>query len=291
MVITYRALLCESTEALLNCSDTPRLDAEILLSHLLGRERVWLAVHADDAAEEEICLQMRTLTARRANHEPIAYLVGTREFMGLPFRVRPGVLIPRPDTETLTEAVLKENTAEHPKIIDLCTGSGAIAVSLAHFIPGAAVAAVDFSEICVRTARENAEENNVGARVNVICADILHENFAEDFFRLLNSEEKADILVSNPPYIRSSELSVLMPDVRDYEPSSALDGGEDGLIFYRRIAQLAPALLWRGGLLALEAGYDQADDIAELLDRNGFCDIRFALDLSGIRRVVLARRD
>ncbi len=282
MVKTYQALLRESAEALSCTSDTPRLDAEILLSGLLGKERVWLAVHAREQATDEVCQKMQSLTVRRARHEPIAYLVGEREFMGLPFFVCPGVLIPRPDTETLVEAVLKENMTENPHIIDLCTGSGAIAVSLAHYLPKSTVLAVDFSEICVKTAQENAERNGVQKRVSLLHGDILSDSFAQNMAR------KADILVSNPPYIRSSELPGLMPDVKDYEPSSALDGGDDGLVFYRRIAKLLPSLLHHGGLLALEAGHDQAEDIAEILRQSNCRNIHFSCDLSGIRRVVIA---
>lgn len=282
MVKTYQALLCESAEALFKHSDTARLDAEILLAHLLGKERVWLATHAREEASEDICRNMQSLVARRANHEPIAYLVGEREFMGLPFSVRPGVLIPRPDTETLVEAVLEENKAEQPHVMDLCTGSGAIAVSLAHFLPKADVLAMDFSEICVQTATENAKRNGVSERVRVLQADILSEAFPKQI------SEKADILVSNPPYIRKAELAGLMSDVRDFEPASALDGGEDGLVFYRKIAELLPQLLHRGGLLALEAGYDQAEEIATLLRQQACRQIWFRCDLSGVRRAVIA---
>lgn len=293
MVMNYQALLCESTEALQNCSDTPRLDAEILLCHLLGKERVWLAIHAQEYATEKICQQMRHFIARRSKKEPIAYIIGKREFMGLPFCVRSGVLIPRPDTETLVEAVLKENTIECPKIIDLCTGSGAIAVSLAHFLPNSIVSAVDFSDICIQTAQENAKKNGVSERVNVVYGDILSDCFMlkPSDFPKNKDDVAADILVSNPPYIRKSDLSSLMSDVRDYEPKSALDGGEDGLIFYHRIAALTPSLLKRGGLLAVEAGHDQAEEIAEIFTQHSLNNIHFIRDLSGIQRVVLARRE
>lgn len=318
MVIDYQALLCEGTEALLHCTDTPRLDAEVLLSHIIKKERVWFAIHAKEQPEDAAIEAFRALIARRAAGEPVAYLTGGREFMGLPFAVRPGVLIPRPDTETLVEAVLQEQLPDAPKILDLCTGSGAIAVSLAHFLPRSHVCAVDISDICVETARKNAVQNGVSERVRLVRADILSGKFSlpADAFSAgkdpapnipsgmgsapnisaapawnapSGNPSLADALVSNPPYIPNADIASLMPDVRDYEPLSALDGGDDGLLFYRRIAELLPALLAPGGLVALEVGHDQADAVAALLSASGCTSVRFARDLAGIRRVAAAR--
>lgn len=319
MVIDYQALLCEGTEALLHCTDTPRLDAEVLLSYIIKKERVWFVIHAKEQPDAAECAAFRALIARRAAGEPVAYLTGEREFMGLPFAVRPGVLIPRPDTETLVEAVLQEQLPDAPKILDLCTGSGAIAVSLAHFLPRAHVCAIDISDVCVETAQKNAVQNGVSGRMRIIRADILSGGFSipadafsagEDSAQsgfaardsascpspspaagdISGSAPPADVLVSNPPYIPSMDIAGLMPDVRDYEPLSALDGGGDGLLFYRRIAELLPALLAPGRFVALEVGHDQADEVAALLTACGCANVRFARDLAGIRRVVLARR-
>lgn len=284
MVIDYRALLCEGTEALSGVSDTPRLDSEVLLAYLSKKERVWFAIHANETADEDTCAAFRALIARRAKGEPVAYITGMREFMGLPFRVRPGILIPRPDTETLVEAVLEEAHPSSPRIIDLCTGSGAIAVSLAHFMPQASVCAVDISAICTETAAQNAAENGVCKRIHIVRADILADGFS-----LTEPDAPADILVSNPPYIETSELHSLMTDVKDYEPSAALDGGADGLVFYRKITAMAPSLLRPGGLLAFEVGHNQAEAVGAILKLHGFTSIRYACDLAGIRRVVLAR--
>lgn len=280
MVKTYQALLHEGAEALLNYSDTPRLDCEVLLAHLLGKERVWLAVHLKEETDKNTEEAYRALIERRKSGEPVAYIIGSREFMGLNFSVGEGVLIPRPDTETLVEAVMEMPLPENVRIIDLCTGSGAIAISLAHYIKGSEVLAVDFSDICVKTARKNAETNGVAERTQVIKADIM-----TDFF----DGDKFDVLVSNPPYIKTEVLDSLMTDVRDFEPTSALDGGDDGLIFYRRIAGLLPALLKKGGFLALEVGHDQAEDVAKILAAAGCTEIDFHTDLTGIRRVVVGR--
>ncbi len=302
MVTDYQALLCEGTEALRAFSDTPRLDAEVLLSFLMGKERVWFAVHAKESAANDVCAAFRSLILRRKKGEPIAYITGTREFMGLSFSVQPGVLIPRPDTETLVEAVLKSSFADRPRILDLCTGSGAVAVSLAHFLPQALVCAVDCSALCVETAQKNALANGVGSRVHCLQRDILSAGFCLPLSVFSVPAENgdfesgdlflADILTANPPYIRSADMETLMKDVKDFEPHLALDGGKDGLLFYRRIAELAPSLLVSGGLLALEVGHDQADAVSEILNRSGhFASIRFCRDLAGIRRVVLAQTD
>ncbi len=280
MVKTYQALLHEGAEALLNYSDTPRLDCEVFLAHIVKKERVWLALHLKEETDKNTEEAYRALIERRKSGEPVAYIVGNREFMGLNFSVREGVLIPRPDTETLVEAVMEMPLPDNVRIIDLCTGSGAIAISLAHYIKGSEVSAVDFSDICVKTARKNAETNGVAERIKVIKADIM-----TDFF----DGDKFDVLVSNPPYIKTEVLDSLMTDVRDFEPTTALDGGDDGLIFYRRIAQLLPALLKKGGFLALEVGHDQAEDVAKILIGAGCTEIDFRTDLAGIRRVVVGR--
>ncbi len=280
MVKTYQALLHEGAEALLNYSDTPRLDCEVLLAHIIGKERVWLAVHLKEETDKNTEDAYRALVARRKTGEPIAYIIGCREFMGLNFSVGEGVLIPRPDTETLVEAVLETPLPEDVRIIDLCTGSGVIAISLAHYVKGSEVLAVDFSDICVKTAQKNAEINGVVESVNVMQADIM-----ADFF----DDDKFDVLVSNPPYIKTEVLDGLMTDVRDFEPITALDGGDDGLMFYRRIAALLPKLLKKGGFLAFEVGHDQAEDVAKILEYAGCTDIDFRTDLAGIRRVVMGR--
>ncbi|MBQ4515843.1 MAG: peptide chain release factor N(5)-glutamine methyltransferase [Clostridia bacterium] len=281
MVNSYQALLCEGAEALSNHSDTARLDAEVLLAYIIRKERVWFAIHSKEAPDEKTVLDFQNLIKRRKSGEPVAYITGTREFMGLPFKVKKGILIPRPDTETLVEAILNEKLPQNSKILDLCTGSGAIAVSLAYYMKSCSVCAVDISDICIKTATENAEINGVLSRVEFRQADILSDEL---------HLEKADVLVSNPPYIESAELADLMKDVKDFEPSLALDGGNDGLVFYRKIISLLPQLLNPGGLVAFEVGHNQADSVCDILKEQGCTDIKTLCDLAGIRRVVMAHK-
>lgn len=274
--------LQQGTQRLLAAGiDSARLDAEVLLAFLLKQERLYLVLHRGESLNEEIETQFFSLISRRSACEPIAYLLGMREFMSLPFFVEPGVLIPRPDTETLVECVLSRyDASQEVSVLDLCTGSGAIAVSLAHFLPNSHVTACDVSPICLQTAVKNAEYNNVANRVTVKEWNVLTPcPFADTF----------DCIVSNPPYIPSSVLTTLDRDVRDYEPSLALDGGKDGLLFYRRLILLAPSLLKKGGLLAFEVGHDQADAVAKEMEQAGFVSLEKIQDLSGIFRVVCGR--
>ncbi|MBE7021798.1 MAG: peptide chain release factor N(5)-glutamine methyltransferase [Ruminococcaceae bacterium] len=255
-----------------------RLDSEVLLSFLLKKERLYLLLHKHDALGEDTLSDYEALIKRRAAGEPVAYLVGEKEFMSLPFAVRPGILIPRPDTETLVESVIaRYQTAGKISVLDLCTGSGAIAVSLAYYLPQSHVTACDISELCVETTRENACKNGVSDRVLVVLADVLGS---------LPFCERFDCVVSNPPYIPTQALAGLERDVRDFEPTVALDGGVDGLLFYRRLSKLAPQLLKPGGLLALEVGHDQAESVCALLVKAGFSGIETLQDLAGISRVV-----
>ncbi|MBE7010725.1 MAG: peptide chain release factor N(5)-glutamine methyltransferase [Ruminococcaceae bacterium] len=259
-------------------STSARLDAEVLLSHLLGQDRVYLVLHKNDPLSHEIEAAFEALLCRRIKGEPIAYLTGSREFMSLTFSVSPGVLIPRPDTETLAEwAISTCRPIQNPRILDICTGSGALAISLAHYLPQADVTACDISPHCLQTAQENAEKNGVSYRVRLQAWDV---------FASCPLRERYHCIVSNPPYIPSDVVPTLERDVRDFEPALALDGGEDGLQFYRRIISLAPSLLQKDGYLAFEVGYDQADSVAHQMKESGFSEIKKIPDLSGIFRVV-----
>ncbi len=277
------ALLKEATAALTAAGiSSARLDSEVLLAFVLKKERLYLAMHKDADISAELAHRFRRLIDRRAAHEPVAYLTGCREFMSLPFYVAPGVLIPRPDTETLVEFALERLDKKIPySILDLCTGSGAIAVSLAYYLPESHVTAVDISPLCTEAAQKNAAQNGVAARVTVLQADVYK----------LSDEKKYDCVVSNPPYIPSGVLPGLEPDVRDYEPATALDGGSDGLDFYRFLTKKAAALLKPAGLLAFEVGHDQSDAVMALLQESGsFQDIGTRRDLAGICRVVYGIR-
>lgn len=267
-------------------TDTPRLDSEVLLSHVLGCDRLHLFINEKKSVSGDEKERFLLCIKRRLKSEPISYILGCREFMSLKFKVSEGVLIPRPDTEVLAEyAIDAAKKTQNPEILDLCTGSGALAVSIAKYASNAKVTAVDFSDICVKTAKENAELNGVEGRVTAILQDILEDFSPED----LGKCEKFDLLVSNPPYIKTDVIAGLEKDVKDYEPLSALDGGGDGLIFYRRIAKIAPLFLKNDGILAMEIGYDQAEEVLDILQKtNNFKNIDFLCDLSGIKRVIKA---
>ncbi len=273
-------LLNEAVSHLKNQNiENPRLDAEVLLAHILKKDRVYLAVHRNSQVPQEQAEAFRKLYQRRGTKEPVAYIVGHREFMSLDFDLLPGILIPRPDTEVLVEFVM-EACPNAANISDLCTGSGAIAVSLAHYLPQSHITAVDISPLCVEITQKNAEKNGVADRVEVLEADILA--WAPD--RIF------DCIVSNPPYIPTEVVMGLDSDVKDYEPHLALDGGKDGLVFYRHLAQKAHQWLCNGGVLAMEIGHDQADEVAALLKETGaFSHIGFCRDLAGIRRVVYGK--
>jgi len=261
--------------------ETPVLDAEVLLCHVLNCERIFLVINSGKILSETEKTKYFDFIERRNANEPISYITGKKEFMSLDFVVKPGILIPRPDTEILVEEIIKLYNGKKPKIIDICTGSGAIAVSLAHYIKGAKVLALDKYDVCVEAASENSKRNNVS--VEVIQGDV--------FEKLPFSDCDFDCVVSNPPYIEKSTLETLLPDVKNYEPEYALDGGEDGLIFYKRITFLAECLLRSGGILAYEIGYNQAKSVSGIIDMCGhFKNIAVVKDLSGLDRVIIAEK-
>ena len=211
---------------------------------------------------------------RRMQHEPCQYIIGQTEFYGLSFLVNEHVLIPRQDTELLVEEALK-TTAEDSRVLDLCTGSGAVAVAIKHSRPDAAVTALDISKEALETAKKNAEKNGCGI-----------EFLVSDLFEDLGAERKFDVIVSNPPYISETEYETLMPEVKDHEPSLALLAGEEGLDIYRRLIAEAPRYLAKGGALLVEIGCSQAEAVSRLFKENGFKEIKVIKDLAGLDRVV-----
>lgn len=288
--MTPQGLLTEARQQLVQTlqlpADEARVDAQTLLRHALSVTRAWLIAHADHALGSEEQARFEGLLQRRLRGEPVAYILRSREFYGLDFSVAPGVLIPRPDTETLVEAALQlipENTlSSHPsftsgRVLDLGTGSGAIAIAIAVNRPDSTVTAVDQSEAAVAIARQNAEK--LGA-TNL-------RLLQSDWFSALTGE-RFDFIVSNPPYIADADPHLSQGDLR-FEPSSALASGTDGLDDIRRIVATAPVHLERGGWLLLEHGYDQAERVAGLLKEVGFTEIGHATDLAGIQRVTLGK--
>lgn len=264
-------------------SETPRLDTEILLAHTRKCARIQLYTNFDSPLTEEERAQMRELVKRRAQAEPVAYLVGHREFFGLDFRVTKDVLIPRPDTETLVLELLERAKAiASPRILELCTGSGCIVVSAAVNLSTASFVATDVSPAALQIAKENAEKHQVAGRME----------FREgDLFAAVPSGTQFDLIASNPPYVPEGEIAGLDADVRDHEPMLALRAGADGMQFLNVIVEQAATYLVPGGWLLLETGIEQAPLTAEALKgRTEFADIRIVKDLGGRPRVVLARR-
>ncbi|MBX3397110.1 MAG: peptide chain release factor N(5)-glutamine methyltransferase [Gemmataceae bacterium] len=258
--------------------ESPRLDAELLLAHVLACKRIDLIVRYDEQPNEAQRAAFRSLVQKRLERCPTAYLVGTREFYLLPFEVNAAVLIPRPDTETLVDVgieFLKKRPA--PTVLDLGTGSGCVAVCLAHNVKAARVTAVDVSPDAVAVAERNAVRNGVADRIDFRVGNL---------FAAVEPGTRFDLIVSNPPYIPPSEIETLMPEVKDHEPRLALDGGTDGLAFYRRLTAEARGWLKSGGLLAVEIGHTQGIAVRELFDAAGLRSVAEVKDRGGRPRVV-----
>ena len=260
----------------------PRLSAEWLLASVLSCQRVALYVQFERILTIGERTAYRELVMRRAGREPVQYILGETEFYGLPIRVTPEVLIPRPDTEILVDSVIEwlhDTPGNATAILDIGTGSGCIAIALAKAFPDVTVTAIDNSEAALAIARENAQRNQV--RI-----DFIHG----DFFALSNSLDKPfDVIVSNPPYIAASDWDDLQPEVRSFEPQGALLAGKDGLDFYRRLCPLLPGLLGADGAVFLEVGYNQAHQVSSQLSHFSFYPAT-RKDYARIDRVVSATR-
>jgi release factor glutamine methyltransferase len=270
-----------------NITESPRLEAEILLAHALGCKRIQLYTSFDKpvtAAERE---PFKQSLKRRLAGEPVAYITGDRDFMSMTFKVGPGVLIPRPDTEVLVETVtdlLKSRELENLKILDIGTGSGCVGISLAKQFPISTGAAWDVSEEALAIARENASQLSASNITFSHCDALNDQSWNPD------SCGSFDAIVSNPPYIAQSERCDLAASVLDYEPHVALFAELNGLLFYRQFAERAKSILNPGGIIAVEIGYRQAKHVSELFSGNGWQNVRVVKDLGKNDRVVIAER-
>ena len=267
--------------------ESPRLDAEVLLSHVLGKQRIYLYVHFDEPLLAEELALYRAMIRQRVEHMPVAYILGEKEFMGLTFKVTPDTLVPRPDTEILVQAAVDELKAqtegnkEPARLVDIGTGSGAVCLSVLSLLDGVTADTVDISPAARAVAEENAAALGLEARVRFHTGDLLAPVAGQQFAAIL----------SNPPYIPVADIAELAPEVRCKEPMTALAGGADGLDFYRRLCMEAPAMLTENGFMAFEVGIHQAEAVAALAEDNpliGRTEIR--KDYAGIDRVVLAWR-
>jgi release factor glutamine methyltransferase len=290
---TIRALLAEAESSLVEGPhpERARRDAETLLLYVLRQNAPgtnpacknlsWLLTHGDEALAPDTASVFRALIIRRRKGEPIQYITGETEFYRLPIRVNPAVLIPRPETEHLVErAGSFASCFPRPRIVDVGTGSGAVAIALAHEWPHAALTATDISPAALELARWNAERAGYSKRIRFVEGDLLAPVAGEQF----------DIVVSNPPYVPEGDRDSLSAEVRDYEPAQALFAGEDGLAIYRRLIPAAFAALVSGGFLVLEIGYGQQEAVGALLTGAGFTQVEFTRDLQGIPRVATSRR-
>ncbi len=288
-VWTVQKILNWTTEYLQqrNC-ESPRLESEVLLAHARGCQRIELYTDYNAPVDEPVRSTMRTLVQRRANGEPVAYLVGHREFFSLDFRLEPGVFIPRPETETLVlEAIEKLKPIRSPRILELCAGSGCISVSLAVQRPDAEITTVELHSLAYQTAVENVNRHDVSHSVKVLQGD-LFEPLGDP---PETDSQKYDLLISNPPYLCTSEIPELDTDVRDYEPHAALDGGEDGLDLIRVILERGPRYIKPEGWCLLEMDPAQISPCLELAKNSGKWSLHESIkDLNGEDRCLLLQR-
>jgi len=272
-------------QAALSLLENGKNEARVIMSYATGLGNTELITRAKELMREDDFAEFEKRIYARIEGVPLQYIVGMQEFMGLPFRVNPSVLIPRMDTEILAEEVLKiidQKGLKNPEVLDLCTGSGALGISIAAKVPGALVTLTDVSEEALHTAMGNAALNNVGRRCSFLLGDM---------FAAIPEDKQFDIIVCNPPYIRTDVIETLDVEVKDHEPRAALDGGKDGLDYYRVIANEASMHLRSQGILALEIGYDQAVDVKRLLNKaKTYEDTRVVRDLMQLDRVIIATR-
>lgn len=262
--------------------DTARLDAELLLGNVIKKNRIYLITNKEEEVTKEKADKYFDLIEKRRNKMPVKYILNECEFMGIDFYVEEGVLIPRGDTEILVNEVLKNiEEDEEKQVCDLCCGSGAIGISLAHLRKNIKVDLIDYYPIPQKVTKINIEKNNVVDRTSFIKSDLLNE--------AVENERKYDIIVSNPPYIEEEEINNLMDDVKKYEPHTALNGGIDGLNFYRKIVEQSKKVLNDNGILAFEIGYNQGEAVSLLMKENNFKDVKVVKDFASLDRVVIGQ--
>lgn len=257
-----------------------KLDSQLLLSYVLKKDKLHVIINRNESVCDEAQEKYMKFIRLRAEKMPVKYITGECEFMGIDFKIRPGVLIPRPDTEILTEEVIKEiKDKKYNNACDVCCGSGAIGISLVEYTSLSKIVCLDISPKAIETSKENVCLLSLSDRISVVKSDLLKY--------CLKNHEHYDAIVSNPPYIKTSDMETLMDEVKNYEPHEALDGGCDGLDFYRKITEQSLSVLNEGGLLAFEIGYDEKEAVCNIMKQKGFTDIKSFKDLAGLDRVVM----
>lgn len=273
-----KAVLDYAISELEYITDNARFESELLIEALTDYTRLDLIINSNEEILDEKFELIKEKINKRKSGYPLQYILGSQEFMGLEFKVNENVLIPRQDTEILIETILeKKSEDEVVEILDIGTGSGAISISLAYFLKNSKVTSVDISEKAIEVAKENAKINDVEHRINFIKSDI---------FQNVDEKKRFGLIVSNPPYIPSKDIETLQSEVKDFEPMLALDGGDDGLDFYKIIIEQGVKYLAKFGILAFEVGHDQAQVIKSIMEKD-YKNIEIYKDLPGIERVVI----
>lgn len=258
-------------------------DCLILLSEVINKEKLFIITNRESEVSEELSKKYFKYIHLRKNRMPIKYIMGSCEFMGLDLFIKEGVLIPRVDTEILVEEVLKHiEKNKYFTVCDVCTGSGAIAISIAKYSQNVKVECSDISNLAKEVTEKNIDKFNLSNKVKFTTSDLLQH--------AIEGNKSFDVIVSNPPYIREAVIPTLMEDVKNYEPHLALNGGEDGLDFYKKITYQSLKVLNKGGLLAFEIGYDQREDVKNILEEYNFKDIKCIKDLARNDRVVIGTK-
>lgn len=269
-----------------NKIEDARLNAERLLSHVLGIARMDLYLQFERPLSPDERNAYKILLKRRAAYEPLQYIIGETEFMSLPFKITPDVLIPRPETELIIEKAIEEvehifGTEKQIECLDIGTGCGNIAISLAHFLPSATIWAIDIDEAALTIARENARRNGINESIHFLQIDAAREDFAQKIGK------RFDVIVSNPPYISESEFENLPLEIKEFEPKRALDGGKDGLQFYRALSPCLNDLMKEPGIVLLEIGADQAENIIQIFSENFAGKIQTLQDYAHRDRIII----
>ena len=287
---TFHELLTQGTQLLMNAGiEEARLDAWLLLEYTADISRAWYYAHPESEVNEEIVSEYLSLCQKRAEHIPLQHLTHQACFMGYDFYVDERVLVPRQDTEVLAEEALHQlRNIRNPRILDMCTGSGCLLLSLLMELPDATGTGVDISAAALAVAERNRKNLELEKRAVLVQSD----TFSGDYFQKNsgNTSLEYDMLISNPPYIPTADIQQLMDEVRFHDPVLALDGREDGLYFYRKITEQAGDYLKPGGWLMYEIGCEQGEDVSAIMRQNGFVDVAVKKDLAGLDRVVIGKK-
>ena len=287
---TFHELLTQGIQLLMNAGiEEARLDAWLLLEYTADISRAWYYAHPESEVNEEIVSEYLSLCQKRAEHIPLQHLTHQACFMGYDFYVDERVLVPRQDTEVLAEEALHQlRNIRNPRILDMCTGSGCLLLSLLMELPDAIGTGVDISEAALAVAERNRKNLELEKRAVLVQSD----TFSGDYFQKNsgNISLEYDMLISNPPYIPTEDIGKLMEEVRFHDPVLALDGREDGLYFYRRITEQAGKYLKPGGWLMYEIGCEQGTDVSAIMQGEGFTEVTVKKDLAGLDRVVIGKK-